>query len=63
MRKKQNQYKAQLNLFHPCPEVPDWRALPTRDRREVVELLARLLRKHQAGHPADDGVRKEMRDE
>jgi hypothetical protein len=40
---------AQLDLFHPFPNTPQWTHLPQEVRQEAVRLLAQLLRQHRRG--------------
>lgn len=46
------QRAAQLNLFQACPKTLPWSHLPQEVQRQVVHLLARLLREHRDGLPA-----------
>ncbi len=62
MEKPRNRYTIQLDIFRPQPEGPDWRTLPEGNRREAVELLARLLREHHAGRLAE-GIGEEASNE
>lgn len=38
----------QLTLFQPTRNEPNWEAVPTELRQQVVHLLARMLREHLA---------------
>ena len=43
------QWAARLNLFQACPKTLQWSHLPQEVQRQVVHLLARLLREHRDG--------------
>ena len=35
------------DLFHPLPQTPTWEELPRPTKRQLTELLARLLREQR----------------
>ena len=44
------------DLFHPLPQTPTWEGLPRPAKRQLTELLARLLREQhdqKAPHASD----------
>jgi len=50
----------QLELFEPDPPAglaltPDWSALPEKTRRELTDLMTRLLVDHAGGEANDPG--------
>ena len=47
MRKTRRHAQTQpWDLFHPPPQSPTWEELPRPTKRQLTELLARLLREH-----------------
>jgi hypothetical protein len=45
MRKTRRRFQKQpWDLFHPLPQTPAWQELPRPTKRQLTELLARLLR-------------------
>jgi hypothetical protein len=47
MRKTHRRIQVQMwDLFHPRPQTPTWEELPQATKRQLTELLARLLREH-----------------
>jgi hypothetical protein len=45
MRKTRGRFQTQLwDLFHPLPQTPRWEEVPRPMKRQLIELLARLLR-------------------
>jgi hypothetical protein len=57
MRKTRRRFQTQLwDLFHPLPQTPTWEELPRPTKRQLTELLARLLREQhdQKAHRAGD---------
>jgi hypothetical protein len=60
MRKTRRRFRAQpWDLFQPPPQLPTWEELPQSTKRQLSELLARLLReqhKQMAGHAGDKEV-------
>jgi hypothetical protein len=45
MRKTRRRVRTQpWDLFHPRPQTPTWEELPQVTKRQLLELLARLLR-------------------
>jgi len=48
MRKNHRRRQSQLwDLFHPLPQTPTWEGLPPPMKRQLAELLARLLREQR----------------
>lgn len=59
MRKTRRRFRGQGDLFHPLPQTPTWEELPQSMKRQLTELLARLLREHhdqKAPHVGDKEV-------
>jgi len=52
----------QLALFYPPSRCPSWESLPAPIKRQLIQLLARLMREHHAKAGAN-GQRKEAGDE
>jgi hypothetical protein len=47
MRKANRRIQTQTwDLFHQRPQTPTWEELPRATKRQLTELLARLLREH-----------------
>ena len=49
----------QMTLFRPQSAAPPWMGFPPEEREQVLNLLARLLRRHRDAHLAA----REARDE
>lgn len=48
MRKSRRRARTQpWDLFHPRPQTPTWEELPLTMKRQLMELLARLLRERR----------------
>lgn len=57
MRKTRGRFQTQpWDLFHPPPQTPTWEELPRPIKRQLTDLLARLLREQhdQKAPHADD---------
>jgi hypothetical protein len=48
MRKTRRRFQTPpWDLFHPLPQTPTWEELPRPTKRQLTELLARLLREQR----------------
>ena len=60
MRKRRGHVQTQLwDLFHPRPQTPMWEELPGPMKRQLTELLARMLREQLQERRALRGDHKE----
>jgi hypothetical protein len=50
---------AQLKLFHPPIKAPCWNTLPSEFRQQILPLLARLLREHNAREGARGAAKED----
>ena len=62
MRRRPRRHAVQMDLFHPRPALPLWRALPAEVKQQVHALVVQLLKEHRLRCRVQQGT-KEVPDE